>query len=331
MFRNVYQSNIIQIMKISEKFKNTDKTYFSFEILPPLKGKNIDDIYKEIDPLIEFNPMNINVTYHQHETVFIEDGNGVFRKRTVRKRPGTVALAAAINYRYPQTIVVPHLICGGLSQNEIEDILVDLNFLNIHNILALRGDAQKGQRYFIPEPEGHEHTVDMVHQISNINRGKYLEDGMKNSTGMNFCIGVAGYPEKHIEAPNMKTDLAFLKQKVDAGAEYIVTQMFFDNQKYFDFVDACREIGITVPIIPGVKPIRNMSDFKLLPQVFNIDFPDTLTTELQNAKDDKAAMQIGIEWTVQQSKELIARKVPAVHYYTIGKSDNICQIAKLVF
>ncbi len=318
-------------MKITDKFANAERTYFSFEILPPLKGKNIKDIYKEIDPLAEFNPMNINVTYHQHETVYTEDAGGIYRKRTVRKRPGTVALAAAINYRYPDTIVVPHLICGGLSRNEIEDILVDLNFLDIHNILALRGDAQKGQRNFVPEPDGHSHTIGLVQQITDINNAKYLDSEMQHTAPMNFCVGVAGYPEKHLEAPNMKTDLHYLKQKAEAGAEYIVTQMFFDNQKYFDFLDACRAAGITVPIIPGIKPIRNLSDFKLLPQVFKIDFPEALTEALLNAKDDKAAMQIGTEWTIMQSKELIARRVPAVHYYTIGKSDNIREIAKQVF
>lgn len=318
-------------MKITEKFKEAKKTYFSFEILPPVKGKNINDIYKVIDPLTEFEPMNINVTYHQHETVYSQNQNGSYIKKTVKKRPGTVALSAAINHRYKNTIVVPHLICGGHSKNEIEDILIDLNFLNIHNILALRGDPQKNQRYFIPEQDGHEHTLGMVQQISDINRGEYLDKNMKQHTAMDFCVGVAGYPEKHIEAPNMKTDLSYLKQKVDAGAEFIVTQMFFDNKKYFRFVEDCKSAGIRVPIIPGIKPVRNLTDFKLLPQVFNIDFPEELADELIKAKDNKAAKQIGTEWAIKQSEELIKNKVPAVHYYTIGKSDNIKQIAKSVF
>ncbi len=318
-------------MSLTEKLNQNEKTYFSFEILPPLKGKNINDIYKVIDPLVEFNPMNINVTYHQHETVYSENPDGKIIKKTIRKRPGTVALAAAMNYRYKNTMVIPHLICGGLSKNDIEDILIDLNFLDIHNIIALRGDPQKSQRYFIPEPDGHAHTLGLVKQISALNKGIYLDEHTKNPTATNFTVGVAGYPEKHIEAPNMKTDLKYLKQKTDAGADYIVTQMFFDNQKYFDFVDACRKIGIKVPIVPGIKPIRNLMDFKLLPQVFNIDFPEDLSDALCNAKDNKAAMQIGIEWAVQQSKELIKYGVPAVHYYTIGKSDNIIEIAKQVF
>jgi len=318
-------------MRLIDKLKNSQKTYFSFEILPPMKGGSMEDIYKVIDPLIEFDPMNINVTYHQQEVVYKEHDNGIIEKKTIRKRPGTVAISAAIKYRYQKPIVVPHLICGGFTKEDTEDALIDLNFLEMNNLLVLRGDPPANQKYFKPEKDGHEHTLGMIKQIMKMNFGQYCDENIQNKTKTNFSVGVAGYPEKHNEAANMKSDLKYLKMKIDAGAEYIVTQMFFDNEKYFDFVKLCRNEGITVPIVPGIKPVRLKKDLDLLPQVFNIDIPEELASEIEKAKDNKAVNQIGIEWTAQQSKELIKSGVPAVHYYTIGKSDNIKEIAKRVF
>jgi methylenetetrahydrofolate reductase (NADPH) len=318
-------------MSISQKLTNTDKTYFSFEVLPPLKGRNIKEIYDVIDPLIEFEPMNINVTYHQQEVVYKQLRDDLLEKKIVKKRPGTVAISAAINYKYRNTIVVPHIICGGFTKEETEDALIDLHFLGITNILALRGDPPANQKYFTPEKHGHSNTSGLVKQIINMNKGIYCDEELLNSTPTNFTVGVAGYPEKHIEAPNMKSDLKYLKQKIDAGASYIVTQMFFDNKKYFDFVDLCRKEGITVPIVPGIKPIRLIKDLQLLPQVFNIDIPEALACELEKAKNNEQASKIGVEWTINQSKELMKFGVPSLHYYTIGKSDNIREIAKSLF
>lgn len=318
-------------MKLIDKLKNTEKTYFSFEILPPMKGGSMEDIYKVIDPLMDFDPMNINVTYHQQEVVYKEHKSGLIEKKTIRKRPGTVAISAAIKYRYRKPIVVPHLICGGFTKEETEDALIDLNFLEMNNILVLRGDPPANQKYFKAEHDGHEHTLGLIKQIMRLNAGQYCDENIHNKTKTNFSVGVAGYPEKHNEAPNMKSDLKFLKMKIEAGAKYIVTQMFFDNQKYIDFVNLCRNEGITVPIVPGIKPIRLRRELELLPQVFSIDIPDELATQIVNAKDNKAVRQIGIEWTTQQSKDLIKYGVPAVHYYTIGKSDNLKEIAKSVF
>lgn len=318
-------------MNITENLQNSKKTYFSFEVLPPLKGRNIQEIYDVIDPLMEFEPMNINVTYHQQEVVYKQLQNDLLEKKIVKKRPGTVAISAAINYKYRNTIVVPHIICGGFTKEETEDALIDLHFLGITNILALRGDPPANHKYFTPEKKGHSHTVDLVKQIINMNKGKYCDDELLNSTQTNFTVGVAGYPEKHIESPNMKSDLKYLKKKIEAGASYIVTQMFFDNKNYFDFVDLCRKEGINVPIVPGIKPIRLLKDLQLLPQVFNIDIPEDLACEVEKAKDNNQASQIGIEWAIKQSKELMKAGAPALHYYTIGKSQNIREIAKAIF
>ncbi len=318
-------------MKLVDKLIGTDKTWFSFEILPPIKGGSMEDIYKVIDPLMQYDPMNINVTYHQQEVIYKEHSSGLIEKKTIKKRPGTVAISAAIKYRYQKPIIVPHLICGGFTREETEDALIDLNFLGMNNLLVLRGDPPPNQKYFTPEKNGHEHTVDLIGQIMRMNEGRYCDEELQNTAKTNFSIGVAGYPEKHVESPNMRSDLHFLKKKIEAGAEYIVTQMFFDNRKYFKFVELCREVGITVPIVPGLKPIRVKRDFELLPQVFSIDIPEALTKEIIKAKDNQAVFQIGVEWAVMQSKELIANKVPAIHYYSIGKSDNIGEIVKQVF
>jgi methylenetetrahydrofolate reductase (NADPH) len=317
-------------VKVIDKIKDTTETLFSFELLPPVKGNHIDIIYKAIDPLMEFNPLNINITYHQTEAVYKKVSERLLEKKIVRKRPGTVAISAAVKYKYKVT-VVPHMICGGFTKEETEDALIDLHFLGMNNLLVLRGDPPKGERRFIPEPGGNEYSVDLVKQVVDMNNGIYMEKEMQNPHPTDFSVGVAGYPEKHFEAPNLASDLRYLKAKVDAGADYIVTQMFFENKKYFDFVDACRKVGISVPIIPGIKPITFMNDYKLLPQTFHIDIPDELSSELEKCTSNEEARQVGIEWGIEQSKELKKAGVPALHYYTIGVSDNIRKIAEAVF
>lgn len=318
-------------MKVIEHFKNTDKTHFSFELLPPLKGRNIDQIYKTIDNLMEFDPLNINITYHQEEVVYKQLPGGLLEKKSVRKRPGTVAISAAIKYKYPKVHVVPHLICGGFSKDATEYALIDLHFLGIKDLLVLRGDPLKAQRYFKPETNGHAYAIDLVRQIVDMNKGKYLDEETKNRTATDFSIGVAGNPEKHSEAANMEADLQHLKEKVDAGADYVVTQMFFDNEKYFRFVKMCRETGIDIPIIPGIKPINTKKDIKMIPKTFSCDIPEALNSEINKCKNDEEAYQVGIEWSIQQSKELMRFGVPAIHYFTVGISDNVKKIAKNVF
>jgi len=317
-------------MKVIDIINKSDKTVFSFELLPPLKGDNADKIYRTIEQLTEFDPKYINITTHRDEAVFQKLENGLLQKKTVRKRPGTVAIAAAIQHRYGVP-VVPHMVCGGFTKSETEYSLIDLNFLGINNVLALRGDGLKSETVFRPEPEGHAHANELVEQIVNLRKGIYLDPDLKNSKPMDFCIGVAGYPEKHFEAPNLDSDLKYLKQKVDAGADYIVTQMFFDNQKYFDFVKKCRELGITVPIIPGIKPLSLRNQVTVLPKIFSIDIPEEFANEIRKCKNDEESRIVGTEWAIQQAKELIAHNVPCLHIYTYGLSDNTRQIAKAVF
>ncbi len=316
-------------MKVIDHLNEAKSTLFSFEILPPLKGKSIQSIFDGIDPLMEFKPKYINVTYHREEYIFKERDNGLLEKIAIRKRPGTVGICAAIMNKY-QVDAVPHLICGGFSKEETENALIDLQFLGIDNVLALRGDSIKTESAFRPHPEGHSYAVDLIKQVVEMNSGKYItEDFQLEPT--NYCIGAAGYPEKHFEAMNLSTDLLYLKAKVDAGAEYIVTQMFFDNQKYFDFVDACRAIGITVPIIPGIKPIKTLNHTTFLPKLFHIDYPEALAKELLKCKNNEAVKHLGIEWGIQQSKELKAQNVPGIHYYTMSNSDEVKAIASQVF
>lgn len=318
-------------MKIIDLIKKSKKPLFSFELLPPLKGNDINIIYNTIDPLTEFNPAYINITYHQEEIVYKKHKSGLLEKRVVRKRPGTVAISAAIKYRYKNILVVPHIICGGFTKEETENALIDLQFLGIKNLLAVRGDPEKSQKVFIAEPGGHSHPLDLVKQIANLNKGIYLDEELLNSTPTDFSVGVAGYPEKHCEAPNMQSDLKFLKMKVEAGAEFIVTQMFYDNKKYLNFVQLCRDMGINVPIIPGIKPITVKSQICSLPQTFHIDIPEDLVKEVEKCKDNEQAREVGVEWAIMQSKELAKHGVPALHFFTMGKSDNIQKIAKAVF
>ena len=300
------------------------------EILPPLKGRSIQSIYDGIDPLMEFKPPFVNVTYHREEHVYKERHDGLLQKISVRKRPGTVGICAAIMNKY-QVDAVPHIICGGFTKEETENALIDLQFLGIENILALRGDPIKNETHFIPNKAGHKYAVNLIEQVVQMNEANFLHEETGNSTATNFCIGAAGYPEKHFESMNLKTDLKYLKDKVDAGAEFIVTQMFFDNQKYFDFVSACREKGIDVPIIPGLKPITTMKHITFLPKFFHIDFPEELSSELEKCKTNDDVRQVGIEWGIQQSKELVDYGVPLLHYYTMGKSQTVKAIASEIF
>ncbi len=316
-------------MKVTDYLKDAKSTLFSFEILPPLKGKSIESIYNGIDPLMEFNPKFVNVTYHREEYIYKEQENGLLEKVAIRKRPGTVGICAAIMAKY-KVDAVPHLICGGFSKEETENALIDLQFLGIDNVLALRGDSIKTENSFRPHAKGHQYASELIDQIDAMNHGKYCVDDIKMEP-TDFCIGAAGYPEKHFEAMNLKTDLIHLKQKVDAGASYIVTQMFFDNKKYFAFVKACRDFGIHVPIIPGLKPIKTLNHISFLPKFFHIDYPEELSTELLKCKTNKDVEVVGIEWGIHQSKELFAEKVPCIHYYTMSNSDAVKAIASNIF
>jgi methylenetetrahydrofolate reductase (NADPH) len=318
-------------MKVTEHIANAaEKTLVSFEVLPPLKGKTIETLYNHLDPLMEFKPSWVNVTYHRAETMFKKRPDGSFDKVEVRKRPGTVGICAAIRNHY-NVDTVPHLICGGFSRQETENALIDLNFLGIDNVLVLRGDAEKNEPSFLPHPEGHRFATELLEQVVNLNHGLYLEDDIQNGGKTRFCIGVAGYPEKHFEAPNLEIDMKYLKSKVEAGADYIMTQMFFDNEKFFAFVKACREAGIQAPIIPGLKPLTTKKQLSVLPRIFHVDIPTALSLEVLKCKTDEEVEQIGTEWLIQQSKDLKAFGVPVLHYYTLGKPRIIQNVVKEIF
>ena len=317
-------------MQVIEHLAQAKDTLVSFEVLPPLKGRTISYIYEHLDPLMEFKPSWINVTYHRSETIIRKNEAGTEERVDVRKRPGTVGICAAIMNHY-NVDAVPHIICGGFSKRETEDALIDLQFLGIDNVLVLRGDAEKGQKTFVPEPNGNQQAIDLLKQVVGLNNGEYLDKEIVNGSKTNFCMGVAGYPEKHFEAPSMEFDLQRAKDKVDAGAQYIMTQMFFDNKKYFEYVDACRSIGITVPIIPGLKPITNKKQLTVLPNIFYVDIPADLRNAMQEATTDEACEQVGTEWLIQQSKELKAAGVPVLHYYTLGKPKVIKDVVAAVF
>lgn len=318
-------------MKVTEHIQKANgDSLFSFEILPPLKGDTIDSIFNNIDPLMEFNPPFIDVTYHREEYVYKELGDGLLKKQVVKKRPGTVGICAAIQNKY-QVDAIPHILCGGFTKEDTENFLIDLDFLGIDNVVALRGDAVKSETYFKPEKDGHAYASELVTQIENLNKGRYLDDDLQNSSKTDFCIGVAGYPEKHMEAPSLDSDIHFLKKKIKNGANYVITQMFFDNQKYFEFVKKCREEGITVPIIPGLKPISTKKQLNLIPHRFKVDLPDALVKEVVNCKSNAEVRQVGVEWCIAQSKELQQKGVPILHYYSMGRSTNIQKIAEAVF
>jgi methylenetetrahydrofolate reductase (NADPH) len=318
-------------MKITEHIaQSSGATQFTFEILPPLKGQSIHTLFGALDELMEFKPPFIDVTYHREEHVYKEVGNGLLQKKVIRKRPGTVGICAAIQSKY-KVDAIPHILCGGFSKEDTENFLIDLDFLEIDNVVALRGDALSNETYFNPDPEGHSYANELVEQIAALNQGKYLDESLLNSHATNFCIGVSGYPEKHMEAPSLESDIHFLKKKIKAGAEYIVTQMFFDNQKFFDFVAKVRAEGIDVPIIPGLKPLSTLKQLNMIPHRFHVDLPEALIKEIIKCKDNTEVKQVGIDWCIQQSKELKSAGLPFLHYYSMSKSDNIKAIAKSVF
>ena len=309
-------------MKVIDILSKSSKPFASFELVPPLKGSDKNKLYASVEPLMEFNPPFLNITTHRDEVVYRENADGNYKRVTITKRPGSVAIAAAIMKRF-KVEVVPHVICGGATRGEIENTLLDLNFLDIQNVVALRGDPVPGEKNFTPVADGHSHSIDLVRQIENMNRGIYLDDTIKDAVPTNFCVGVAGYPEKHYEAPNL--------DKVDAGADYVVTQLFFDNKKYFDFVEKATAAGINVPIIPGIKPVSTKRHIELLPKSFSIDIPNELMKELVKCKDNSAVYQVGLEWCVMQCKELLAKGAKAIHFYTMSKSENIIEIIKRSF
>ncbi len=320
----------MQVTEVIKEAQNAGKTKFSFELLPPLKGDGTEGIFAAIDPLMEFDPAYVNVTYHREDVKYVEHADGTLEKRVVRRRPGTVGIAAAIMMRYGVD-VVPHIICGGLSKYDIEDALIDMDFLGIHNVLALRGDNRRGEHTFSAHPEGHAHACDLVRQIAGMNSGVFVDGEVEKCHHSRFCVGVAGYPEKHAESPNAETDLKFLKEKVNAGAEYIVTQMCFDNRKMFDFIDRCRAAGISIPIVPGIKPFSTKAQLTMLPQIFHVDLPQELVSEVEKCRDNKQVRQVGVEWAIMQSRELKAAGLPMIHFYTMGKTDNMYKIAKEIF
>jgi len=318
-------------MKVTEHIERANgKPLFSVEILPPLKGQDVNCTFKTLDPLVEMKPSFIDVTYHREEFVYKQKENGLLKRHQVRKRPGTVAICAAIQNHY-KIDAIPHLICGGFTKEDTEDALIDLNFLDIDNVLVLRGDPIKSEKTFVPEVDGNAYASELIEQVTALNKGIYLDDELQETNKTDFCIGVAGYPEKHFESPNLAMDMFYLKKKVELGADYIVTQMFFDNQKYFDFVKKCREMDINIPIIPGIKPLTTFNQLKTLPQNFYLDLPETLAMEVLKAKDKEAIKQIGLEWCINQSKELLEFGVPGLHFYTMSNSINTQKIANAIF
>jgi methylenetetrahydrofolate reductase (NADPH) len=317
-------------MKVIEHLdQNKGNTLFSFEVIPPVKGRSIEELYRNIDPLMEFNPPFIDVTTSREEYVYIEKG-GLLDRKLTRMRPGSLGICASIKHKY-DVDTIPHVLCGGFTKEETEYLLVDCHYLGIDNVMALRGDSMKEERYFEPTSGGHVYASELVNQIQQLKQGNYLHEVIERDHCADFCIGVAGYPEKHMEAPSLQSDLRRLKAKVELGADYVVTQMFFDNQRYFDFVEAARDMGIQVPILPGIKPITVQRHLQLLPQVFRVDLPEELISAVEDCSDNKAVRQVGVEWAIQQSKELKAQGVPVIHYYSMGKSDNIKSIAEAVF
>ncbi len=316
-------------MKITQHIAEAKSTLFSFELLPPLKGENIQRIHQTVERLMEFDPAFVDVTYHREEYVYHEVQSGLLQKRTVRKRPGTVGICAAISHKY-NLDTVPHIICGGFTKEETENALIDLDFVGVENVLVLRGDPIRSEGRFKAEADGHSYAIDLLNQVADMNRGKYLDPDLKNSNATQFCIGVAGYPEKHFEAPNLASDLRWLKRKVEDGAEYVITQMFFDNAAYFDFVAKCRKQGIDIPILPGLKPLTTKGQLNSLPQNFHVNLPDELVDLIERAKTKEAVKEIGVEWCIRQAKELKDAGVPGLHFYTMGKADPTAQIAKAV-
>lgn len=317
-------------MKVIDLINNTNKTAFSFEILPPLRGNTIDKVYKNIEALLEFDPKYINITTHRSEFEYKQTPDGLYKKVALRKRPGTIAIASAIKNKY-KVHVIPHMLCSGFTREETEYALLDLDYLGIHDLLVLRGDKGKHEKNFVSQDGGNSYASELQEQINDWNNGKLIDGSTFEKSHNQFSYGVAGYPEKHEESPNMAMDLEYLKQKVDNGADYIVTQMFFDNKKYFDFVDQCRAIGINVPIVPGIKPITHLNQLTVLPKIFRVDIPTEFAKELNKCKTNEDARRVGVEWCIEQSKELIAHKVPSLHFYTMMATESVKEIAKEVY
>lgn len=319
-------------MKVSEILNASRKAFPSIEIVPPMRGITKTELLESIAPFMEFSPKYINVTSHRDEFEYREETDGSFSKHLIRNRINETTVCAAIMSKY-DVEVVPHLICGGSTIEEIESKLDNLAFMGINNIVALRGDSMSGEKRFTPTPGGYRYASELIEGIRSYQGSNtYRRERGLETDDRYFCIGVGAYPEKHFEAPNLETDIANLKRKVDAGADYVITQMFFDNQVYYDFVEKCRAAGINVPIIPGLKPLSTARQVSVLPEAFSLDIPLELTQEIAKAGNNKAAVyQIGTEWCAMQCKDLIAHGVPAVHFYTMGKSENITRILQDCF
>lgn len=317
-------------MKVTQLLAEAKETIISFEILPPTKGKSIESIYTHLDPLMEFNPAFINVTYHRAEQILKTRKDGNLEMVEIRKRPGTVGICAAIMNKY-KVDAIPHLICGGFSKAETENALIDLDFLGIKNVLALRGDAAKNEHFFTPHLQGHRYAEDLVQQIVALNNGLYMEDEIIDGAKTDFCIGIAGYPEKHFESPNMDTDIYYLKRKLDLGAHYVTTQLFYNNEHYYNYIKKCRAHGVNVPIIPGLKPLTNKKQLTMIPRVFNVEVPVELYNEMMKAKTEADCEQVGTEWLLHQCKDLLKNKVPVLHFYTLGKPNVIYKVLKELF
>ena len=320
----------MKVIDIINQAETNRAPRFTIELLPPLKGDGTQGVFSAIDTLVEYGPAYINVTFQREDEKLVEREDGLWERRVTRRRPGTVGISAAIMKRYGIE-TVPHLICGGLSRYDIEDALIDMDFLGIENVLALRGDSRRTERRFSPHPDGHAYAEGLVRQIAAMNRGEFVDGEVEECHNSKFCIGVAGYPEKHSEAPNLATDIENLRHKVDAGAEYIVTQMCFDNQRIFEFIERCRAAGITVPIVPGLKPFTTKSQLTVLPQTFHVDLPEELVSAVSACKDNRTVKQVGIEWATMQARELKAAGLPVIHFYTMSRTDNVAQIVKNVF
>jgi len=317
-------------MKVTQHLAEAKETIISFEILPPTKGKSIESIYTHLDQLMEFKPSFINVTYHRAEQILKTRRDGNLEWVEIRKRPGTVGICAALMNKY-KVEAIPHLICGGFSKAETENALIDLDFLGIKNVLALRGDAAANEKFFNPHPHGHRYAEDLVKQIVSLNNGQYMEDDIIDGAKTDFCIGVAGYPEKHLEAPNMDTDIYYLKRKIDFGADYVTTQLFFNNDHYHSYTKRCRELGITVPIMPGLKPLTNKKQLTMIPRIFNVEVPVELCNEMMKAKTDADCEQVGTEWLLHQCRDLLKNNAPILHFYTLGKPSVIYNVLKQLF
>jgi methylenetetrahydrofolate reductase (NADPH) len=317
-------------MKVTERIAQANGPIVSLEILPPTKGKSIESIYKHLDPLMEFKPAFINVTYHRAEQVYKKRADGSFERVEIRKRPGTVGICAALMNKY-KVEAIPHLICGGFSKEETENALIDLHFLGVKNVLALRGDAAANEKFFTPHPNGHRYAEDLVKQIISLNKGSYLEDDIMDGVKTDFCIGVAGYPEKHFEAPNLDTDIYYLKRKIELGADYVTTQMFFENQHYYNYLQRCAEHGVTVPVMPGLKPLTSQRQLSMIPSIFNVEVPVDLYNEMKKAKTEADCELVGTEWLLAQCRDLLKNKVPVLHFYTLGKPHVVYNVLKQLF